>query len=88
MGESWQWAYFDLLSHKNTWDMFVELDITATSQHGVACLVLVVKREHANMAQNLLESLFYGDIKRYDTTTLRLGVEWDEDYDHVVAYFE
>jgi hypothetical protein len=88
-GDSWQQAYFYLLSWKNTWYKTISLDINSTYKHE-AFLEVVVKEKDAESVKGMLEDLGYGEIKEYKGKLLKLFVEWDgdEDYDEVIAEFD
>lgn len=86
-GYDWQVSYFELLSWKNTWNRAIVLDIKANTKHE-PFLYLVVKERDSELARNLLESLGYGNIKEEKTKTLEVDVDWSDDLDEVVAYFD
>lgn len=79
-GTSWQNAYFELLSWKNTWNKALAMDINSTYDHK-AYLYLVVKERDAELTRNMLEGLGYGNIKELKTKTLQLFVDVDSNVD-------
>ena len=87
-GESWQNAYFELLSIKNTYSFILSLDIKSTAVHNIARLEVVVKRDYAESMNDTLMNLGYEKIIRTNTNTLEVVLEYDEKYQHLIINCE
>ncbi len=82
---SWQEAYFMLLSWKNTFNTPIKMDIESTGTHE-AYLHLVVKKEDSADTKTLLEELGYKEIRAIETKTIEITVDDVEDIDYIQAY--
>ena len=83
-GESWQGAYFSLLTWKNTWGMAYELDILARKNHK-PFVKLTVGRDIKDKVADMLTGLGYTNFSCVDILIAEIEVGYDTDkYDEVV----
>ena len=87
--ENWTWqkAYFTLLSWKNTWRVPLKMDICSTGDHE-AYLYMVLPTKRAKRTKDYLDELGYRNIHENEGKTVKVYIEWQEDYDECVIDFE
>ena len=60
---TWQHAYFTMLSWKNTWGLVYQMDLLESRKSGVYVWVLLHEADNANRLIEFMEGLGYRNIK-------------------------
>ena len=80
--EEWRSAFFNLLSHKNTFDGFYELTVLSYSDH-IPYLYMVIDNDELNAERvfELLQELGYKNIDRHASLARVIDAVWTDAWD-------